>query len=82
MNNENPRLRRAKRSRVKMAELNATRLTIFRSNGNIYAQIIEGTSNKILATASTVEAEMKKKLKIQVMLQLPQKLEKELQKKQ
>ena len=63
MNNENPRLRRAKRSRVKMAELNATRLTVFSSNGNIYAQIIEGSSNKILATASTVEAEMKKKLK-------------------
>lgn len=46
-----------------MAELNATRLTVYRSNGNIYAQIIEGNSNKVLATASTVEAEMKKKLK-------------------
>ena len=41
MNNENPRLRRAKKTRSKLAELHATRLTIYRSNGNIYAQIIE-----------------------------------------
>ena len=40
MSISNRRLKRAKRSRVKMAELNATRLTIYRSNSNIYAQII------------------------------------------
>jgi len=59
----NQRLRRAKRSRSKMAELNVTRLTVFRSNTNIYAQIIDGNDNKIIATASTVEADVKKKLK-------------------
>ena len=59
----NQRLRRAKRSRSKMAELNVTRLTVFRSNTNIYAQIIDGNDNKIIATASTLEAEVKKKLK-------------------
>ena len=63
MNKQNPRLRRAKRSRFKMAELNAVRLTVYRSNGNIYAQIIEGNSNKVLASASTLETELKKKLK-------------------
>lgn len=63
MNNENPRLRRAKKTRSKLAELHATRLTIYRSNGNIYAQIIDGNSNKVVTSASTLEADMKKKLK-------------------
>ena len=59
----NQRLRRAKKSRSKMAELNVTRLTVFRSNSNIYAQIIDGNDNKIIATASTLEADVKKKFK-------------------
>jgi large subunit ribosomal protein L18 len=63
MSTVNQRLRRAKRSRSKMAELNVTRLTVFRSNTNIYAQIIDGNDNKIIATASTLEADVKKKLK-------------------
>ena len=63
MSAQNQRLRRAKRSRSKMAELHATRLTVFRSNTNIYAQIIDGNDNKIIATASTLESEVKKKLK-------------------
>ena len=63
MSVENQRLRRAKRSRSKMAELNVTRLTVFRSNSNIYAQIIDGSDNKIIATALTLEFEVKKKLK-------------------
>ncbi len=63
MSSVNQRLRRAKRSRSKMAELNVTRLTVFRSNTNIYAQIIDGNDNKIIATASTLEADVKKKLK-------------------
>ena len=46
-----------------MAELNVTRLTVFRSNTHIYAHIIDGNDNKIIATASTLEAEVKKKLK-------------------
>jgi len=46
-----------------MAELHVTRLTVFRSNTNIYAQIIDGNDNKIIATASTLESDVKKKLK-------------------
>ena len=63
MSTENPRLRRAKKSRAKMAELHVTRLTVYRSNSNIYAQIIDGNNNKVIATASTTEAEVKKTLK-------------------
>ena len=63
MSATNQRLRRAKKSRSKMAELNVTRLTVFRSNTHIYAHIIDGNDNKIIATASTLEADVKKKLK-------------------
>lgn len=64
MSTANPRLKRAKKSRAKMAELSATRLTVYRSNSNIYAQIIDGADNKVIATASTAEPEVKKILKI------------------
>jgi len=63
MSTENPILRRARKSRAKMAELHVTRLTVYRSNSNIYAQIIDGNNNKVIATASTTEAEVKKTLK-------------------
>ena len=63
MINENIRIRRARKTRAKIAELNITRLTVHRSNTNIYAQIIDGKSNKVLAAASTLEADVKKKLK-------------------
>ena len=64
MSTANPRLKRAKKSRARMAELNATRLTVYRSNSNIYAQIIDGADNKVIATASTAEPAVKKILKI------------------
>ena len=63
MNNENTRLRRSRKTRAKIAELNITRLTVHRSNSNIYAQIIDGKNNKVIAAASTLEVDVKKKLK-------------------
>ena len=63
MKNENIRLKRARRTRAKIAELNMSSLTVHRSNTNIYAQIIDGKNNKVIASASTLEAEIKKKLK-------------------
>ena len=63
MNNVNTRLRRARKTRAKIAELNITRLTVHRSNSNIYAQIIDGKNNKVIAAASTLEVDVKKKLK-------------------
>ena len=51
------RLRRAKRARMKIRELNAPRLTVFRSPRHIYAQIVrfEPTGDRVLAQASTVD---------------------------
>ena len=63
MNNENPRLRRARKTRAKIAQLKVTRLCVHRSNSHIYAQIIDATGGKVLASASTMEAEVRKKVK-------------------
>ena len=63
VNKEQSRIRRSRKTRAKIAESGRTRLTVYRSNLNIYAQVVDGTTNKVLATASTVEADMRKKLK-------------------
>ena len=63
MNNLNPRLRRARKTRAKIAAMNVTRLCVHRSNSHIYAQIIAETGDKVLASASTLEADVRKKLK-------------------
>jgi len=63
VNKEQSRIRRSRKTRAKIAELGRTRLTVFRSNLNIYAQVIDRATNKVVAAASTVEAEMRKKLK-------------------
>jgi len=56
------RLRRARQTRAKIAELKAVRLTVHRSNGHIYAQVIDAGA-KVLAAASTVEPDMRKNVK-------------------
>ncbi|PPC91689.1 MAG: 50S ribosomal protein L18, partial [Methylotenera sp.] len=63
MNNVNNRLRRARKTRAKIAELKVTRLSVHRTNTHIYAQIIAGTGDKVIVSASTVEAEVRKNIK-------------------
>jgi large subunit ribosomal protein L18 len=63
MNNVNNRLRRARKTRAKIAELKVTRLSVHRTNTHIYAQIIAETGDKVIASASSVEADVRKKLK-------------------
>lgn len=55
------RLRRARQTRAKIAELKAVRLAVYRSNGHIYAQVIDPTA-KVLATASTLEPDVRKEV--------------------
>jgi len=57
------RLRRARQTRAKIAELGAVRLAVHRSNLHIYAQVIDAAAAKVLATASTREAELRQGLK-------------------
>ncbi len=63
MNNVNNRLRRARKTRAKIAELKVTRLSVHRTNTHIYAQIIAETGDKVIVSASTVEADVRKNLK-------------------
>jgi large subunit ribosomal protein L18 len=63
MNNVNNRLRRARKTRAKIAELKVTRLSVHRTNTHIYAQIIAETGDKVSVSASTVEADVRKNLK-------------------
>jgi large subunit ribosomal protein L18 len=57
------RLRRSRQTRLKIREIGAVRLTVHRTNGHIYAQITSPTGDKVLATASTVEKEVRAQLK-------------------
>lgn len=63
MNNVNNRLRRARKTRAKIAELKVTRLSVHRTNLHIYAQIIAEAGDKVLASASTAEADVRKTVK-------------------
>jgi len=63
MNKKEARVRRARKTRVRIAEQRATRLTVGRSNSHIYAQLIAPEGDKVLASASTLEADVRKDLK-------------------
>jgi large subunit ribosomal protein L18 len=63
MTKKEARIRRARQTRARISEQRATRLVVGRSNCHIYAQIIAPAGDKILASASTVEAEVRKDLK-------------------
>jgi large subunit ribosomal protein L18 len=53
------RQRRAKRARMKIREQGVTRLCVNRTPRHIYAQIIAAEGDKVLATASTLETDLR-----------------------
>ncbi len=57
------RLRRARKTRAKIAELAVARLCVHRSNCHIYAQIIDASGGRVLTSASTLEKELRGTLK-------------------
>lgn len=62
MDKKQQRLRRARKTRAKIAELKVARLMVHRTNCHIYAQIIDATGTKVLASASSLETEVRKDL--------------------
>jgi large subunit ribosomal protein L18 len=56
------RLRRSRQTRVRIATQGVARLTVFRSNLHIYANVISGDGSKVLASASTAEKEVREQL--------------------
>src|SRR5512132_882859 len=57
------RLRRAKQTRLRISQQRATRLVVSRSNCHIYAQLVAAQGDRVLASASTLEADVRKDLK-------------------
>ena len=56
------RLRRARATRARIALQKVNRLTVNRTNTHIYASVISADGAKVLATASTVETEVRNQL--------------------
>lgn len=63
MNKKQARLRRGKRARIAMRERGDVRLVINKTPRHIYAQVISGEGDKVLASASTVTSEIKGQVK-------------------
>ena len=61
MDKKKARLRRARRARAKMRELNANRLCVHRTPRHIYAQIISGDGSNVICTASTLDKDLREK---------------------
>jgi large subunit ribosomal protein L18 len=57
------RLRRARKIRRKIAGIGMQRLTVHRTPRHIYAQIIDPSGARVLASASTLEAEVRGQVK-------------------
>lgn len=55
--------RRAERVRRRIRELAVTRLCVHRTPRHTYAQIIDASGGRVLAAASTLEAELRQTLK-------------------
>ena len=57
------RLRRAKSTRAHIRELGVPRLSVLRTGQHLYAQLFSADGSKVLASASTVQADVKDGLK-------------------
>ena len=53
------RLRRSRQTRIRIATQGVARLTVNRTNLHIYASVISGDGGKVIASASTAEAEVR-----------------------
>jgi large subunit ribosomal protein L18 len=63
LNKNQQRLRRATRTRAKIRELEVPRLSVHRSNAHIYAQLLAPCGSKTLASASTLEKDLRSQIK-------------------
>ena len=63
MDKKASRQRRARKARAKIHELGRPRLCIHRTPRHIYAQLIDDSGDKVLASASTLDSELRKDMK-------------------
>ena len=59
LKNQDSRIRRAKRTRMKIRELEVTRLCVYKTPRHIYAQLTTPDGAKTLAYASTLDKELR-----------------------
>jgi len=62
MDKKQARLRRGRRTRLKIRELGLHRLCVHRTPQHIYAQVIDPSGGRTLVTASTLEKTIREKL--------------------
>jgi len=62
-NKKTARIRRATKLRAKIRRLGANRLTVHRTSQHIYAQVIDSSGGTVLASTSTLDANIKKEVK-------------------
>ncbi len=62
MTKKEQRLRRSRQTRARIAIQRVARLTVFRSNLHIYAQVISEDGGQVLAAASSSEKEVREQL--------------------
>ena len=63
MDKKQSRLRRARRGRARIRDLAATRLCIHKTPRHMYAQIISPEGNTVIASASTLDKDVRKDVK-------------------
>ena len=61
-NKKDQRVRRSRQTRARIAVQRVARLTVYRTNLHIYASVISDDGTKVLASASTAEAEVRKSI--------------------
>lgn len=59
MDKKTSRLRRSRRTRIKLKKMVHIRLCVHKTSKHIYAQVISGDGATVLAAASTVEKDIK-----------------------
>lgn len=62
LNKKDQRARRSRQTRVRIAIKRVARLTVHRTNLHIYASVISDDGMRVLVSASTAEAEIRKEL--------------------
>ena len=63
MDKKQSRLRRARRGRARIKTLGATRLCIYKTPRHMYAQVISPEGNTVVASASTLDGDVRKDVK-------------------
>ena len=62
LNKKDQRLRRARQTRIRIATQGVARLMVNRTNLHIYASVVSGDGSKVLASASTMQKDLRQEL--------------------